>query len=281
MKTGVHTSVRKGFVGALKEALDLGCTAFQMFTQNPRGWKTRVYTSHDFDGFKKEREAAGIGPVVVHSPYLPNLCTSDLELYKKSLDTLTADLDRCEKLGAEFLVIHPGAFSPEANYQTGLAQITKALNKALSSVPGRSRICIENMAGGGRRLGGRFQELREMLSGVNDSDRIGICFDTCHAFAAGYDLSQPSGIDKTLDEFEEKIGLDKIYVFHVNDSKGELGGMRDLHQHLGKGKIGLSGFESFLKTSQFKKCTFILETPKEPPGADLENLKVLRQCLGK
>ena len=280
MRVGVHCSVRKGFVGALEEAAALGCETMQMFTQSPRGWKTRVYSEEEFALFRDERKRLGITPVVVHAPYLPNLCTSNELLYQKSLQALKDDLARCENLGAEYLVIHPGSYSDGADLETGFARIGAALNEGLRSVPGTSRILIENMAGGGRRVAGPFQQIAEMLKRVDQQDRIGVCFDTCHAFAAGYDISTEQGVSDTLQEFDREIGLERIYVFHTNDSKGARGSHRDLHQHLGQGMIGLNGFKALFRSGPFNERAFILETPKEPaPTSDLENLKKLRSCL--
>jgi deoxyribonuclease-4 len=251
-----------------------------MFTQSPRGWKTRVYTDEEFADFRRERERSGVTPVVVHSPYLPNLCTSDPELYQKSLDALKGDLDRCEKLGAAYLVIHPGSYSPTADLETAYGRIGAAINDAFDSVPGSSMLLIENMAGGGRRLGGPFREIAEIFKRVKNKKRIGVCFDTCHALGAGYDLSNAAGVETTLQEFDRELGLDQIKVFHVNDSKGALGSHRDLHQHLGQGNVGLEGFKMLFRSGPFENCALILETPKEPiPPSDLENLKRLRACL--
>jgi deoxyribonuclease-4 len=193
---------------------------------------------------------------------------------------LKEDLVRCEKLGAEFLVVHPGAFSETADLTAGLDRIVAALDAGLAAVPGKSKILVENMAGGGRRVGGPFAEVGAILKRVEEQDRIGVCFDTCHAVGAGYDISDKSGVQKTWDEFDREVGLNKIAAFHVNDSKGELGGHRDLHEHLGKGRVGLEGFRHLFAAHDFSGCAFILETPKEPaPQSDLENLKRLRSVL--
>lgn len=282
MRTGVHTSVRNGFVGALKDAQDLGCETFQMFTQSPRGWMTRVYEEQEFHEFRAARAAAGIFPVVVHAPYLPNLCTSDEDLYRKSLEALKKDLDRCEKLGADYLVIHPGAYSPESTWVHGLDRIGSAINAAFDAVPGRTVLLIENMAGGGRRIGGTWRDIKEIRARIRDRKRVAVCFDTCHALAAGYDLSTSKGVDEALKSFDKELGLDLIRVFHVNDSKGALGSHRDMHEHLGKGHVGLAGFRHLFGHPAFRDCAFILETPKEPiPQSDLENLRLLRSCLPK
>jgi deoxyribonuclease-4 len=280
MKCGVHCSVRKGFSGALIDAKKLGCDTLQIFSQSPRGWKTRVIKKEEFVEFRKKRAELQLGPVVIHTPYLPNLCTTDSDLYQKSIQSLKDDLGRCEGLGAEYLVIHPGAYSPDSSPEVGIENLILGCNEALDMVPGRSMILIEIMAGGGRRLGSTFQELKAMLKGIKPASRVGICFDTCHAMAAGYDLSHSEGIKKTLKEFDDVVGLEHIKVFHVNDSKGPCGNHLDRHEHLGKGSIGMKGFKELLSQPQFKGCTFILETPKEPePEADLRNLERLRASL--
>ncbi len=281
MNIGVHTSMRNGFVAALEEAVKLGCDTFQMFTQSPRGWKTRVYADEEFTAFRRAREKSGMGIVVVHATYLPNLCTSHEQLYRRSYDALVADLDRAQKLGAEFLVIHPGAYSPEADLETGLARIVDAFDRALLEVPGNATILIETMAGGGRRIGGPFSHIAAILKRVKNSKRVGVCFDTCHVLAQGYDISQPAGVDAALAEFDREIGFDHLRVFHCNDSKTPCGSHRDRHESLGKGYLGVAGLTHLFQSRPWPGRAFILETPKLPmPESDLENLRVLRRCLG-
>jgi deoxyribonuclease-4 len=251
-----------------------------MFTQSPRGWRTRVYTDQEFAAFRRERDKIGLFPVIVHSPYLPNLCTSNAELYTKSLKSFKDDLVRCEKLGAEYLVIHPGAYSPDCDPERGVKTLIGAFNEALREVPGKSMVLIENMAGGGRRLGGKFSEIAAMIDGIENKDRVGVCFDTCHALAAGYDIHTKKGVADTIAEFDKEIGLDKLKVFHVNDSKGPLGCHRDRHENLGEGFVGVDGFKALFSAHDFSSRAAVLETPKEPmPDADLKNLKILRSCL--
>lgn len=279
MRVGVHCSVRNGFVKALQEAAALGCQTLQIFTQSPRGWRTRTYAESEFSEFRKERERLQIYPVVVHSPYLPNLCTSNPALYHRSVRALKEDLLRCEKLGAEYLVIHPGAFSPSADLAEGLDQLVAALDETMESVAGRTRVLIENMAGGGRRVGSRFQELTHIFNRVHDRRRLGVCFDTCHALGAGYDLGHSDGVDQTLAEFDREVGIKEIFVFHANDSKAPLGSHRDLHQHIGKGYIGRERFRQLFRPEAFRNCALILETPKDSARADRDNLARLRECL--
>ncbi len=280
MRAGVHTSVRRSFAAAAETAAALGCETLQIFTQSPSDWKTRVFRDDEFAAFHDARRRFNLDPVVVHTPYMPNLCTSNEELYQRSLLALKDDLRRTEQLGAEYLVIHPGAYSPDATVETGLQRVTAAFREALAEVPGRAMILIENMAGGGRRLGGHFREVGEMLRRTGFENRMGVCFDTCHAYAAGYDLRNEAAVDKTLLEFDREIGLPRLKVFHVNDSSGALECHRDLHQNLGEGHIGLAGFRALFRRPEFSGCALILETPKDPaPQADLDNLKRLRSCL--
>lgn len=279
MKVGIHCSVRNGFAAALREAHALGCDTLQIFTQSPRGWRTRVYAEEEFTAFRQERAKLGMGPVVVHSPYLPNLCTSDEALYRRSIRAFTDDLQRCEKLGAEYLVIHVGAFSPDQDLGTGLKRLSAALEEVLGTVPGKTQVLIENVAGGGRRIGGLFAEIRKTFEGVRERDRLGVCFDTCHALGAGYNLARDHGVDAALKEFDQEVGLEAVKVFHVNDSKAPLGSHRDLHQHIGRGHVGLEGFRRIFRHPAFKDRALILETPKDSLTADRDNMTRLRACL--
>lgn len=282
MRAGVHCSVRGGFASAAMEASALGCDTLQMFSQSPRGWRSRVYTDDEYAAFRREREKAGLDPVVVHAPYLPNLCTSDPILYRRSGDLLKADLERCEKLGAEYLVIHPGSYSEGSSLEAGLDRLVDAVNEAFDAVPGRAMLLIENMAGGGRRVAGPFSDIARVLSKVRQEKRIGMCLDTCHTLAAGHDIATSAGALKVLAELDREVGLDRVPVLHVNDSKAPLGSHRDMHQSLGKGHVGLAGLKTIVSHPGFKKSAFILETPKLPiPRADRENLSVLRGFWGK
>lgn len=279
MRIGVHCSVRNGFTAALRDTAALGCDTLQIFTKSPRDWRTRVYAESEFAEFRREREKLGIDPVVVHTPYLPNLCTSLPPLYERSIRALKEDLARCEELAADYLVIHPGAFSPEADYKTGLSRIVRALTETFAAVKGRTRVLIENMAGGGRRIGGPFRELADILNGVPHRGRLGVCFDTCHAVGAGYDLGRPGGVEEAFREFDREVGLGEIAVFHVNDSKAPPGSHRDLHQHIGQGHVGLDAFRRIFAMPAFRGRALILETPKDSPRSDPKNLKALRACL--
>ncbi|MCB4791881.1 MAG: deoxyribonuclease IV [Elusimicrobia bacterium] len=275
IRFGVHCSLRDGLAGALLEAKEKGCEAIQIFTRSPRMWKMRPAKAREIIEFKKTRKELNIFPVVVHSPYLPNLGTSNKWLYAKSTELLKEDMALSEKLGADYIVIHPGSYSENSNVKKGIANITRALNEALDEVPGKLVVLLENVAGGGRRLGSSFVELKQIIRGIKAKGRIAVCFDTAHAFGAGYDISNPAGIARTIKDFDTMIGIDRLKVIHFNDSLVPLSSRKDRHQHIGKGFIGLSGFKYIIRSLKEKVEAGILETPKEPVGSDKKNLRLL------
>lgn len=275
MRFGVHCSLRHGLSGALEEAKAKGCEAMQIFTRSPRMWKMRPPPASEVKKFRELRKKLDIYPLVVHIPYLPNLGTSKKKLYSLSVAALIDDLSLCGKLGADYLVIHPGSYSEGSTLEKGTENIVAALNKAFRRVPGRSMILLETVAGGGRRIGSSFEEINAMIKGVKDKSRIGVCLDTAHTFAAGYDLSTEKGVDAAVDEFDRKIGLVYLKAMHFNDSLVPLGSRKDRHQHIGKGHIGPAGFMFMIGKLNGVAEAGILETPKEPESADKRNLKLL------
>ncbi|MFH1368737.1 MAG: deoxyribonuclease IV [Elusimicrobiota bacterium] len=275
IRFGVHCSLRDGLTGSLEEAKAKGCEAMQIFTRSPRMWKMKPPAAKAVADFIKLRKIYNIHPLVVHIPYLPNLATSKPELYRLSLQALIDDLRLAEKLEADYLVIHPGSYSDGSTLEEGIKKIVSALNVAFDEAPGKSYILLETVAGGGRRIGSSFEEIRKMIDGVKDKKRIGVCLDTAHSFAAGYDLSTPSGIDKAMKAFESIIGFKYLKAMHFNDSLVPFNSRKDRHQHIGKGYIGEKGFRYIIKKLKDKVEAGILETPKEPESADKRNLKLL------
>ena len=275
IRFGKHCSLRRGLVGALDEAKALGCEAMQIFTRSPRMWRMKPPDMAEIVEFNRRRGQAGIFPLVVHTPYLPNLATSDKFLYERSVQAFTEDLLLSALLKADYLVIHPGAYSPGYVEKDGISAVSAGINRALSAAGGLTMVLLENMAGGGRRLGSSFRQLAAMIEGIKDKSRIGICLDTAHAIAAGYDLSQPRGIDKTLAEAEREMGLSFIKVVHCNDSRAPRGSARDRHENLGKGYIGVKGFSCLVRRLSPVAAAGIIETPAEPEGSDRRNLKLL------
>jgi len=279
IRLGVHCSLRNGFSGAVREAQALGCQSMQMFTRSPRMWRMRQPGDAEIEEFIRLRAEADIHPLVVHTPYLPNLATSKEELYKLSVNSLTDDLAIAERIRADYLVIHPGAYSPEADLATGIDRITRALNAILDAVPGRVALLIENMAGGGRRIGSSFAELRRITGAVRQKSRIGVCLDSAHAFGAGYDIRTRGGVSRTIAAFAREMDVPAIKVLHLNDSLAPLASRKDRHQHIGRGHIGLAGFRALLARMKETAEAGILETPKLPEFSDKKNLAALFKLL--
>ncbi|MBN1823784.1 MAG: deoxyribonuclease IV [Endomicrobiales bacterium] len=275
MRFGVHCSLKNGFTGALLEAKQKKCEAMQIFTRSPRMWKMRVPSNRETAEFRTARKKLRIWPVAVHVPYLPNIATSKRILYRKSLNALIEDLEISERLGADFVVIHPGAYSDGSSLKKGMSRISKAVNAAFRSAPGKSMLLLETVAGGGRRIGSDFREIRDIIEKIKDKKRVGVCLDTAHTHAAGYDLSKTAGIDAMLRDFDSTIGLSRLKMIHFNDSLVPSGSKKDRHQHLGKGSIGLKGFARLVAKLGGVAEAGILETPKEPDGADGRNLRIL------
>jgi deoxyribonuclease-4 len=275
MRFGVHCSLRHGLSGALEEALEKKCEALQIFTRSPRMWKMKPHGAREVADFKKLRAQSGLFPLAVHAPYLPNLATSNPELYDKSVNALIEDLRISDEIGADFLVIHPGSYSEESGAAEGIRKISRALDAALEASRGKCLILLENVAGGGRRLGSAFEEIKAMIDGVKEPGRVCVCLDTAHTFAAGFDVSSPSGTDRMLSTFDKIIGLGKLKMAHMNDSMAPLGSRKDRHQHLGRGHIGAAGFRHLVKRLGPIAEAGILETPKEPESSDKKNLSLL------
>jgi deoxyribonuclease-4 len=277
LRFGVHVSIKNGFKGAAGEALKLGCDGFQIFAANPRGWARKELDAAEVADFQKMRSQTTLWPVVVHMAYLPNPAAADPELSQKSVQTFAADFGRANLLGADFFVLHPG--KAKDHRETALLRVAAMVNRILDEVRGPTLMLFENQAGMGSEIAAELEDLGRLLSLVAQPLRVGICFDTCHAFAAGYDLSSRQGWERTLDQIEKFIGLEKIKVFHINDSTGDLGSKLDRHHHIGQGKIGLAGFEYMVNHPQISKIPGILETPQHDAEDDRRNLATLRNLV--
>jgi deoxyribonuclease-4 len=266
---GYHLAAEKG--GAL------GCTAIQVFTKNERQWRAKPITDDEAALFKKTVKAQGIEVAFAHDTYLHNLASPNPELWRKSVDAFTEELGRCEKLGLDYLVSHPG--SPmTSGADAGIGRMREALAEILGRTKGyRSRILLETTAGQGATLGSRFDEMVKLVDGF---DAVGVCFDTCHVFAAGYDLRTRAGYDSVMAEFDRHLGLERLKAFHVNDSKKDLGCRVDRHEHIGRGCIGRDAFSFLMNDSRFASVPKVLETPKEN-DMDPVNLALLRRLAGK
>jgi len=277
---GAHQSIAGGVENALARGQETGCDTIQIFVKNPSRWVSKPLEQKNITAFREAVDETGIWPVFAHSLYLVNLATSDEALWNKSLDALTDDLERCESLGLPGLVLHPGSHRG-AGEEVGIARIVAALNEEHSRLPGCPvQVWLETTAGQGDHLGYTFGQLRALIEAVREPDRLGICFDTAHAFASGYELRTREGYEATWTEFDSVLGLDRLKAIHLNDSKKELGSRVDRHEHIGQGFLGLEPFRFLLNDARFRGIPMILETDKGPDLAeDKENLAVLRSLI--
>ncbi len=274
MKLGCHVSIAGSVDKAVDRAKEIGCDTFQVFTRSPRMWRHREFKPEEIEVFKRKRGEAGITPVFSHMPYLPNLSSSNPEPYRKSVDSLRLELTRCNQLDIPFLVTHLGSHLGKG-LETGIKQIVKAIDDATDGLDRYPMILLENTSGKTNEVGSTFEELKIIIDNVS-TERIGVCFDTCHAFARGYDISTQNGVDSTIQNIEETIGFDRVQLVHLNDSKGELGSRLDRHNHIGVGHIGEDGFRRLLK-SRFKSKPLILETPVNEFRSVRGNLEKVRE----
>lgn len=280
MRLGAHESIAGGLHTAFDRARSVGCEALQVFVKPNRAWRVPALTDEDVSLFRAEAAKKAIHPVIGHTSYLLNLASPDDELWRKSINTLVIELKRCDALGVPWLVLHPGAHVGKGE-EAGLRRMADGLGAVHSAANGiRAGILLETMAGQGTRLGHRFEHLAWLLEHTVDGGRLGVCLDTCHVFAAGYELRTARGYASTIKAFDGIIGLDRLKAVHLNDSKGELGSRRDRHEHIGKGRIGLTGFRRLLKDPRMAGLPGLLETPKDDAlEKDRENLTVLRRLM--
>jgi len=277
---GAHVSVAGGLDQAFVRGLECGCTALQIFTKNANRWHGKPITPADAELFRRAWQASKIGPILAHDAYLINLASPKESVWEKSKTALRDELMRCAKLGITDLVMHPGAHLG-AGVASGLARIREAFREVLAHTPQQVRLLLENTSGQGSYLGGDFAHLAALLEGMDES-RFGICFDTCHAHSAGYDLSSAEGYSRAMEEFDRLIGLERIRAFHLNDSLKPCGSRVDRHTHIGRGTIGRAGFARLMQDRRFFALPMILETPKGEGGEmDLVNLALLRELAGE
>ncbi len=281
LRLGAHESIAGGLHQAFDRAQSVGCETVQIFVKPNRQWAVKPLTEEDVARFKEKAEETGIQPIVGHASYLLNLATPDEALWTKSRDMLVVELERCETLGVPYLVLHPGSHVGTGG-DAGLARVAQALGEIHAATPGfHVQILLETTAGQGSGLGHRFEHLSWLMAHTPEGERLGVCLDTCHVFAAGYELRTPAGYAATMDEFDRIIGLGWLKSLHLNDSKGDLGCRKDRHEHIGQGYIGLDGFRHILNDPRLAGLPGLLETPKgKGLHEDRENLAVLRSLVG-
>jgi deoxyribonuclease-4 len=280
MLLGAHVSISGSIDKAVDRAVELGCTTFQIFTRNPRGWEAKPFTKKEVEEFRRKFEEGGFKIAVAHMPYLPNISSPDKTAHRRSTKSLIQELRRSGELGLQYLVVHVGSHMGKG-VDVGIRQAAEAVNTALSEVENDVMLLLENMAGQRNSVGSTFENIRSILDLIRDGDRVGVCLDTCHAFAAGYDLRTREAIDETLKRFDEIIGLDRLQVVHVNDSKGDLGSGIDRHEHLGMGKIGERGFFELFHHPVIRPLPLILETPVDSRGNFATNMAKLKELYLK
>ncbi len=280
VRIGIHTSIAGRFEQAADRAKELGCDALQIFSSSPRNWTSASIRPLEAEAFRQRRHALGLAPLVIHDNYLINLASPQPVLRSRSLQAFRAELERALALQADYLVIHPGSALGLPRRQA-LANVAAGLRQAVRGFQLNGlQILLENTAGQGSALGADLKELAELLYAAPELN-LGVCLDTAHLFAAGYDIRRAEGLEDTLATAHTAIGLDRVKVIHVNDSKAALGARVDRHEHIGKGKIGLEAFRRMLHHPTLAGKTFILETPIERPGDDRRNVGALRRLAAK
>jgi deoxyribonuclease IV len=273
---GSHMSIAGGLYRALERGQEVNCRTIQIFLKNSNQWNAKPLTEQDRELFLENQNRFQIHPVVAHDSYLINLASPDEALYQKSIAAFIEEIKRADFLGVPYLVLHPGAHVG-SGINAGISRVAAALSQALDSVESPVMILLENTAGQGSNLGHRFEELAGIMKQIKDHKRIGVCLDTAHAFAAGYDIRTKESYEATMGAFDRLIGIENIRVFHVNDSKKELGSRVDRHTHIGEGCIGLETFRLLINDPRFLKIPKILETPKGTgTQEDVQNLATLR-----
>jgi len=277
---GAHVSVSGGLHKAFERAAEIGCSAMQIFTKNNQQWYAKKLLQEDIGNFlEAQKKYTNIIKVVaVHSSYLINICSENSDSEKKSIEGLIIELQRCEQLEIPYLIMHPGTGGKQER-KTALLKLKKNLDIVLKESNGTTMLLLENMAGQGTSIGNNFEELGEVIESANHSKQLGLCIDTCHTFAAGYDFTTEENYEMFVNMIEKTVGLKKLKMFHINDSKKELGSRVDRHANIGKGKIDLQAFSFILNDPRFFDIPKILETPHEEEKDLIPDLKILKSLL--
>ena len=273
MQIGAHVSISGSLDRSVDNAVERECSAFQIFTRNPRSWFAKDVDPNDAEKFKEKLSDSDIDRMATcaHIPYLPNLSTPEDEGYEKSIKSMIKEVERCDKLGIPYLVTHLGSHKGSGE-ENGIKRLTNALNE-VAKTKGDVMILLENTAGQKNSVGSDFKQLAEIFSKCKPAKKFGICLDTCHAFVAGYDLRTKETAKKTMKEFDETVGIENLKILHLNDSKGELNSNLDRHNHIGLGEIGNEGLSEMIKRMNENKIPIVLETPIDDIRDDFENIR--------
>lgn len=276
VQVGVHVSIAGSIDKAVDRAVEKNCDTFQIFSSNPRGWKVRELKDIEVTRFIEKVDHSGISPPVNHMPYLPNLAAPVEEVYKKSVASLIAELRRCDALHIPYLVTHLGSHRGYGKAE-GFRRIGDAVNDAFREVDNEVMLLLENTAGTKNSMGGTFEDIQHIRAHIEHNERIGICFDTCHAFAAGYELRTEKSLNATLIHLDEVIGLEDLKLIHLNDARANLNSRLDRHEHIGLGYIGEEGFRVIINDERIKDLPMILETPVDDRRDDIGNIRKVRE----
>jgi deoxyribonuclease-4 len=255
-----------------------GCETIQFFSRNPRGWKYSPLNKKEVKAFRSSIQSSTLFPVFLHMPYLPNIASFKSKFYKRSIHSIATDLQRAEQLGAQYLIIHIG-HRMESSEDQAIEAVSQGIDQAFEKVKNDIILLMENTAGQGTEIGYTFDQIKKIIEGVHDHQRMGVCLDTAHSFEAGYDLSNKDGIERTLETFDQTIGLKRLHLLHLNDSKTPLGSRKDRHWHIGEGYIGPEGFRCLINHPSLRNLPGIMETPRKDTVEDLKNMKVIRSLV--
>ncbi len=278
MRFGFHISIAGGFSNVVERAHVRGCETIQFFSRNPRGWRYDALHKKEVEDFRSSIQSSSLFPLFLHLPYLPNIASKRSRFYERSIDSIATDLERADQLGTQFLIIHIGhrLGSSEAE---AIEAVSQGINQAFEVVKNPVILLLENTAGQGTEIGYHFEQLRRIIDGVQERERMGICLDTAHSFEAGYDLSKREGIERTLESFDQTIGLKRLHLLHLNDSKTPLGSRKDRHWHIGEGFIGQEGFRYLINHPSIRNLPGIMETPRKDTVEDIKNMEVIRSLV--
>jgi len=277
MQIGCHVSISGSIDKAVDNAVERECSAFQIFTRNPRGWHAKDLLDNDITNFREKLKTSKIDrfATCAHMPYLPNLSTPKEDGFEKSVNTLINEIERCAKLGIPYLVTHLGSHLGTGG-EAGIKQLVKGLNKA-GQTKNDVMILLENTAGQKNSVGSNFEQLADIFNQLKPAKKFGVCLDTCHAFVSGYDLRTEKAVKETLAKFDDTVGFENLKILHLNDAKGEIGCNLDRHYHIGLGNIGEKGLSEVVKTANKKKIPIILETPIDDVRDDFENIRKVKE----
>ena len=279
MQIGCHVSISGSIDKAVDNAVERECSAFQIFTRNPRGWHAKELSKEDIKNFKDKLKASKIDKFATcaHMPYLPNLSSPKPDGFEKSVKSLVQEVERCGELGIPYLVTHLGSHLGTGE-EEGIKRLVKAL-KTAGQVKNDVMILLENTAGQKNSVGSDFEQLGEIFKQLKPSKKFGVCLDTCHAFVSGYDLRTEKGVKETFKDFEKHVGMENLKILHLNDAKGEIGCNLDRHYHIGLGNIGEDGMTAVVKLISKKKIPIVLETPIDDIRDDFENVRIVKELV--